>query len=78
MSIKTISLPVRSCARCGEDHDSVEYREFQRPVIDPDGTTWGWWGTCPTSGDPILMKFDASGLVRLLNKYVKEDKPDDD
>ena len=52
---ETMSLPVTACARCGENHDAIKYRRFQRPVVDDDGTVWDWWGTCPTNGDPILM-----------------------
>lgn len=44
------------CARCGQDHESVEFKQFQQPVEDADGTVWGYWGTCPVTGDPILMK----------------------
>lgn len=47
--------PVRQCARCGQDHEEIVYKQFERPVEDTDGTVWNWWGTCPVTGDPILM-----------------------
>lgn len=52
---ETKFLPVKNCARCGESHAPIKVRRFDRPVVDEDGTVWDWWGTCPTSGDPILM-----------------------
>jgi hypothetical protein len=45
---------VLHCARCGQDHEAVEWHKFQRPIEDDDGTVWGYWATCPTTGDPIL------------------------
>lgn len=52
-------FPVKDCARCGQNHlDGVVFRRFMRPVVDADGTTWEWWGKCPVSKDPILLKKD--------------------
>jgi hypothetical protein len=45
---------VRSCARCGGDHD-VEFKPLTHPVVDTDGTTWTHWAPCPVNGEPILM-----------------------
>lgn len=47
---------VKHCARCGQDHDDLHYKKFVNPIYDDDGTEWGWWATCPTTGDPILMR----------------------
>lgn len=47
---------VIQCARCGRDHDGVIFYEFGRPIVDSDGTVWDWWGLCPTTGDPILLR----------------------
>lgn len=50
---------VKHCARCGQDHDSVEFQAFRGSAVeDEDGTRWEWWGTCPVTGDPILGKQD--------------------
>lgn len=52
---------IANCARCGQDHRQLYFREFQRapaPVLTEDGSarlSYKWWGTCPRSGDPILL-----------------------
>lgn len=49
---------VYQCARCGQTHledERVEFKRFKKPVVDRDGTVWEYWGTCPLTGDPILL-----------------------
>lgn len=47
------------CARCGSDH-SVEMAPFRnQPIIENDQTEWTHWGTCPETGEPILMRIIA-------------------
>lgn len=46
---------LRHCARCGGDHDDLQYKRFVNPIGDEEGV-WAWWATCPTTGDPILMR----------------------
>lgn len=43
--------PVTGCARCGGEHESVEWHRFQ----DKPSGRHTHWGTCPTTGDPILQ-----------------------
>lgn len=51
---------VGHCARCGQDHDEVEWFKFDRAIDDHEdgGGEWTHWGICPNSGDPILMRFE--------------------
>lgn len=53
---KTITL--KECARCGQTHEELVFKQFQYPIQDSDGTTWGWWALCPETGEPILMKLE--------------------
>lgn len=46
-----MTLAVGRCARCGADHRAVEFREF---ATRPDRDT-SHWGTCPATGEPILL-----------------------
>lgn len=50
---------VRNCARCGGNHDGVEWKPLTRPIIDNDATVgrvvWSQWTPCPTNGEPILQ-----------------------
>ncbi len=42
---------VLSCARCGRDHKSVPFESIT------DATAWfKYWATCPTNGQPILVR----------------------
>lgn len=47
---------VLHCARCKADHELLEFRQLTNPVVDSDGTVWGWWSLCPYAGEPILLK----------------------
>lgn len=53
-AFKTHSL--RGCARCGHDHSDILWMPLTQPVEDPDGTKWTHWASCPTNGQPILMR----------------------
>lgn len=57
--MKTVEITgLRNCARCGEDHDQLLFKEFQRPTFlrDEDGDgPYTHWCSCPTTGEPILM-----------------------
>jgi hypothetical protein len=46
-----LSIDVRNCARCGGDHDGLDCKRFARPPGE-----WTFWGTCPDSGDPVLVR----------------------
>lgn len=49
---------ISACARCEGDHTGVPSQEFARP-IELGGLTWGWWGVCPETNEPILMTDQA-------------------
>jgi hypothetical protein len=42
---------VKGCARCGKDHEGLEFMRLRRPAKD-----FQWWAPCPTFGEPILMR----------------------
>lgn len=50
---------VIGCARCGEDH-ALRFTEFARPLETPGGVVFTHWAACPSTGDPILMRFARS------------------
>lgn len=47
---------VRNCARCGGDHNELEWEELERPIEDNDGIEWTHWCPCPKNGQPILCR----------------------
>jgi hypothetical protein len=51
---------IKYCARCGGDHDKLEARPLAQPFAPSEavGTTWTHWATCPTNGDPIMVRND--------------------
>lgn len=52
----------KGCARCDAPGHILRFQEMKRPIVDPDGTSFGWWALCPVSEDPILMrKEDSAG-----------------
>ena len=51
-----LSVPVFNCARCGKNHDTLDFQPFMRPVMknetEVDATHWAM---CPTTQQPILL-----------------------
>lgn len=43
------------CARCSGDHEDMKFMKFDRPIVF-GRVTYEWWGICPTSGDPVLLR----------------------
>ena len=42
---------VKGCQRCGTDHE-IEFRHLTNPADE-----WNWWGVCPVTNEPVLMRF---------------------
>jgi hypothetical protein len=53
---KVTHIEVTACARCGGDH-AVSFRTFANPP-EFDSSIYDWWGTCPVTGEPILMRME--------------------
>lgn len=51
-------LNVKSCARCGLDHQNLVLMELRQPMAPEDapGVSWTHWAKCPTSGEPIMVR----------------------
>lgn len=48
------NMKIENCARCHGIHDSVEFKQLTNPTEDNGYTHWA---SCPSNGEPILMKF---------------------
>lgn len=46
---------LRNCARCGGNHDKLEFRELTQPIDD-----YTYFASCPTNGEPILLRVTAT------------------
>lgn len=46
---------VRSCSRCGGDHDSLRFARFKNL---PSFLVVSHWAMCPTTGEPVLLWFE--------------------
>ena len=53
---KTVTVDLRSCARCGANHEQIVFTSFKQPIEDSDGTIWNYWGICPFNDEPILLR----------------------
>ncbi len=47
---------ISSCARCGKDHKYLVFRKFSESPIYIAPYIYDYWSTCPTTGEPILLK----------------------
>lgn len=54
----TFFSDIGHCARCEQDHVHVLFQKFMaHPISELDGSaTWNYWGTCPVTNEPILMR----------------------
>jgi len=46
-------MDIRSCARCGQDHDNLVFAKLHQPQEE-----WSYWCLCPTTGEPIMMAIE--------------------
>lgn len=54
---------VGNCARCGDDHERLEFEELEQPIGDGDGTSWDYWAPCPNNGQPVLLRVDSAAAM---------------
>lgn len=54
--VKTV-FNIRNCARCGNAHDKIDVKAFNRAFAPKEAhpLVWTHWAPCPVSGDPILF-----------------------
>lgn len=45
-----LSIDVKNCQRCGEDHSGLQFRPLRNPADE-----YNWFGICRNSRQPILM-----------------------
>lgn len=54
---------VKNCARCSQDHTQIEFKRFKFNPIDE----FEFWGSCPTTGEPILLKIEIRPNIKKGN-----------
>ena len=64
LDVLTTKVDIKSCARCGKDHEQVLFVKFLRNPV-PGFTRWG---TCPLTGEPIMMRVVEDGDVKVLSQ----------
>lgn len=75
--VVSIRVDVNSCARCGQDHKHVPFREFDEPLESSSLQAWRWWGLCPTTLEPVLLEKLEQGrgrdtYVEIENECVRQ------
>lgn len=64
---KLFKTDVINCARCGHDHEQLEFKPFKNPVENhPAPLTH--WALCPKLEEPIL-------LALIYDIFTGNDKP---
>lgn len=62
----SISVNLRSCARCGGDHNNLVFAKFTRS-LEVDGHDFTHWCMCPSVAQPILMEVTYQSDVSTEN-----------
>ena len=56
-ALRQLTFSQLNCPRCGGDHYlPIIFIAFDQPVVENDGTTWTFWGSCPRTLAPILAR----------------------
>jgi hypothetical protein len=46
---------IENCARCGEDHRDVKFKQFIGNYVSCNVRDYQYWGWCPTNLEPLLL-----------------------
>jgi hypothetical protein len=68
--------PLHSCPRCGNDHESITWQTFTRPMKRDGSTISSHWALCPDSGEPIIREVVFGEIVS--RSVVETHAPTDD
>jgi len=49
-------IDIKSCSRCGQDHNNLLMHEFKRPVVIASNEIFTHYTVCPTLVEPIIIK----------------------
>ena len=62
-----MKIDVKSCQRCGTNHDQLEFKPLQNAADDYD-----WWAMCPSSNEPVLLRIvnDGESKSKLMEKTI--------
>ncbi|HSY51173.1 MAG TPA: hypothetical protein VLC46_20370 [Thermoanaerobaculia bacterium] len=60
MTTGRITIDVSHCARCGEDHKSLEFFQRSRP-IQIGNLLFRYWALCPNTDRAINMRMVEGG-----------------
>ena len=52
LNLETLRGQVCNCARCGEDHDEIQWRPFTK------SDKYTYWAMCPNLYEPILLTIE--------------------
>jgi len=67
MNVESVTVDVKCCARCGQDHAQLRFQKLTRP-----GPRHNFWAPCPTNEEPIMMS--ASSDKKKKKRPVKRDR----
>ena len=59
---KSITADIVNCARCGQDHYDLEFKQFRITPVEINDLVFSHWALCPLAKDPILYR-----IVRYIN-----------
>lgn len=52
---RPVKIDLKTCPRCGNTHEGLEFSHITKPILDREGFGWDWWAACPTLNEPILL-----------------------
>jgi hypothetical protein len=75
IGLRSMTVSVKNCARCGRDHDRVNFERFTRPV-EIENEIFKYFGMCPQTDEPILMRVEEGekGITIDVEYRVYEEK----
>ncbi len=68
--MEEVTYNVKSCARCGQDHDNLIFKKFKNPFIFKN-VEIEYWALCPICHEPILLHIISQQVITISDEISK-------
>lgn len=62
---------LHGCARCGGEHDNIEFKAFSRPSVLKGIRVVGW-APCPLNGEPIFISVVKKSTTKRIILWIRQ------
>lgn len=63
---------VRNCSSCGRAHERLPFQRLEQPRVDGFGRSWEFRGLCPTSAQPLYLRYSGGSPSPVLCVFLSD------